>query len=95
MSGARGGSDYGRRQRTLPAGIKRLHVEDVDTLHLSEDFKTLETGGLLDIGGDGALLGSGGEKVVVALDLCGFLACERLWSLLGGRARRQAARRRR
>ena len=57
-------------QRTLSACIERLHVEDVDALHLSEDFETLETGGLVNVGGDGTGLGTSGHKVVLILDLC-------------------------
>lgn len=51
-------------QHTLPAGIKRLHVEDVNTLHLSEDFETFKTGGLVEICGDGSLRSTGGNEVV-------------------------------
>lgn len=53
----------------LPAGIERAHVEDVHALHLSEDFETLETGGLLEIGGHGTGLGALGEEVVLGGDL--------------------------
>ena len=56
--------------RTLSACIERLHVKDVDALHLSEDFETLETGGLVNVGGDGTGLGTSGHKVVLILDLC-------------------------
>lgn len=52
------------------AGVERAHVEDVDALHLSEDLETLKTGGLLEVGGDGAGLGAGAEEVVLGLDLC-------------------------
>lgn len=51
-------------------GIEGPHVEDVDALHLSEDFETLDTGGLLDIGGDGAGRGTGADKVIDVLDVC-------------------------
>jgi hypothetical protein len=57
-------------QRTEAAGVQWPHVEDVDTLHLSEHFETLKTGGLLSIGGNGTGLGTGWEKVLHALDLC-------------------------
>lgn len=59
------------RVRTLPASIKRAHVEDVHTLHLSKDFQTLETSRLLEIGGHGTGLSALGHKVVLASDLCG------------------------
>lgn len=55
--------------RTLSACVEGLHVEDVDALHLSEDFETLETGGLVNVGGDGTGLGTSGHKVMVVLDL--------------------------
>lgn len=55
-------------QHTLPAGVKRLHVEDVNTLHLSEDFETFKTGGLVEVGGDGSLSSTGGKKVVQRCD---------------------------
>jgi hypothetical protein len=57
-------------QRTEAAGVQWPHVEDVDTLHLSEHFETLKTGSLLSIGGNGTGLGTGWEKVLHALDLC-------------------------
>jgi hypothetical protein len=55
---------------TEAAGVQWSHIEDIDTLHLSEDFETLKTSGLLGIGGDGTGLRTGGKKVGVALDLC-------------------------
>ena len=55
---------------TLAGGIEGAHVEDVNTLHLSDELETLETGGLVDVGGNGTGLGTGGEKVVLNLDLC-------------------------
>ena len=55
--------------RTLSACVEGLHVKDVDALHLSEDFETLETGGLVNVGGDGTGLGTSGHKVVLILDL--------------------------
>jgi len=57
--------------RTLPASIKRAHIEDVHTLHLSKNFETLKTGSLLEIGGHGTRLGTLGEKVGLGSDLCG------------------------
>lgn len=55
---------------TEARGIERAHVEDVDALHLAEDFETLEAGRLLDVGGDGAGAGTGADQVVLRLDLC-------------------------
>jgi hypothetical protein len=55
--------------RTRSACVEGLHVEDVDALHLSEDFETLETGGLVDVGGDGTGLGTSGHKVMLVYDL--------------------------
>lgn len=55
---------------TPAGGIKGLHVENVDALHLAENLETLETGGLLEIGGDSAGGGTGAEEVILGLDLC-------------------------
>lgn len=52
------------------AGVEGTHVEDVDALHLTQDLETLQTGSLLEIGGDGAGLGARTEEVLLALDLC-------------------------
>ena len=60
--------------RTLPAGIQRPHVEDIDTLHLSEDFQTLKTGRLLKIGWDGTLLTTWGQKVLLVGDFCAIVS---------------------
>ena len=57
-------------RHTETAGVEGPHVEDVDALHLSEDLEALETGGLLDVGGDGTGLSARGEQVVHGLDLC-------------------------
>ena len=56
-------------QRTLPGSIQRPHVEDVNSLHLSDKLETLETGGLLKVGRDGAGLRTGREEVLFGLDL--------------------------
>ena len=42
--------------------------EDVHTLHLSENFQSLETGRLFEIGRDSTWLGSRWEKVVLILN---------------------------
>ena len=56
--------------RTFAGGVQRPHVEDVDTLHLSENLKTLQTGGLLKVGRDSARLGTGSDEVFLNFDLC-------------------------
>ena len=64
---------------TLPAGVQRPHVKHVGSLHLAEDFETLETGGLLDIGGHGTGLGTaGGEEILFAREFCVL----RFWSAI-------------
>jgi hypothetical protein len=55
--------------RTETAGVQWPHVEDIDTLHLSENFETLKTGRLLGIGGNGTGLRTRGQKVRLGLDL--------------------------
>jgi hypothetical protein len=45
------------------------HIEDVDALHLSEDFQALKASGLLEIRGDRAGFCSGGNQVFHRLDL--------------------------
>ncbi|KAK1241920.1 hypothetical protein MKX07_007743 [Trichoderma sp. CBMAI-0711] len=67
---AGGAHQNGVVQGSLAARVEGAHVEDVDALHLSENLETLETGGLLEVGGDGAGLGAGAEEVVLGLDLC-------------------------
>ncbi|KAL2281031.1 hypothetical protein FJTKL_12137 [Diaporthe vaccinii] len=66
-----GGADQDRLlQGSFPRGIQGLHVEDVNTLHLAQNLQTLNTSGLLQVGGDGAGLGTGSHKVVDGLDVC-------------------------
>ena len=50
LNGVLGGTEVGH--------LERLHVEDIDTLELSEQLETLETGGLLLISWDLTLLGA-------------------------------------
>jgi hypothetical protein len=57
-------------QLTETAGVQWPHVEDVNALHLSEDFETLETGGLLGIGRNRTRLRTGWEKISLGFDLC-------------------------
>ena len=56
--------------RTFPRRIQRLHVEDVDPLHLAQDLEPLEARGLLEVGRDGAGRGAGREEVGFRFDLC-------------------------
>lgn len=55
---------------TLPRGVERPHVENINALHLAEDFEALKTGRLLEIGGDSARLGTGPDEVVSRPHLC-------------------------
>ena len=55
---------------TGAGSIEWLHVEDINAVHLSENLKTLKTGGLLNIGWDGSGWGSWWEEIGLALDLC-------------------------
>lgn len=65
----RGGRGKARR-RTLPGRVQRPHVEDVDSLHLADEFETLETGGLVDVCGDSSGFGARGNQIVFLVDLC-------------------------
>ena len=62
---------YGREVGGLafPARVQGAHVEDVDALHLAEDFETLETGGLFNIGGDGTGSSTGWHEIILGGDL--------------------------
>jgi hypothetical protein len=53
---------------TKTAGVEGPHVEDVNALHLSEDFETLETSGLLGVGRNGTGLSTLGDEVLHGLD---------------------------
>lgn len=67
---ASGAHQDGVLHGSLTAGVEGSHVEDVNALHLSEDFQTLKTGGLLEVGRDGAGLATRSDEVVLGLDLC-------------------------
>lgn len=67
----KGLDDNGVVEGSLSAGVQGSHVEDVDALHLSENLETLQTGGLFQVGGDGAFFGAGGEEVFKAGEFCG------------------------
>lgn len=51
-------------------GVERLHVEDVDALHLAQDLEAVETGRLVEVGRDRASGGAWGKEVGFGLDLC-------------------------
>lgn len=55
---------------TLARSVQWLHVEYIDALHLSQDFQSLETGGLVQVGGNGTGLTTGRQQIVHALDFC-------------------------
>jgi hypothetical protein len=55
---------------TLPRSVQRLHVENVDTLGLTKDFKTLQTSRLLQIGRDSTRLSTRTEEIGLGLDFC-------------------------
>lgn len=61
--------DDGVFDGALAGGIKGTHVEDVNALHLSDELQTLETGGLVEIGGNGTGLGTWSKEVLLGLDL--------------------------
>lgn len=82
------------RERTDTASIQWPHVEDVDALHLSENFETLQTGGLLEIGGDGSGLRTRANKVGLGLDLCRAMVVSNWRFSQGVAAARVAARQR-
>jgi len=56
-------------KRTEAASIQRLHVEDVNALHLSQDFETLQTGSLFEVGRHGTGLRTRRQKISLSLDL--------------------------
>jgi hypothetical protein len=68
---------YGVGGCTKTAGVEGPHVEDIDALHLSEDFETLETGRLLGVGGNGTGLSTLGDEVLHGLDRCTASAIDR------------------
>lgn len=55
--------------RTETAGVQWPHVEDIDALHLSEDFQALQTGGLFGVGGNGTGLRTRRKQVSLARNL--------------------------
>jgi hypothetical protein len=50
--------------------IKWLHIENVDTLHLSQKLKTLQTSSLFEVCGDSPGRSAGRKKIFFGLDLC-------------------------
>ena len=55
---------------TFARSIQRLHVEDINTLHLSKNFQSLQTSRLLKIRWDGARCCSGRKQIGLSLDFC-------------------------
>lgn len=82
-----GSDDDGLSHRTQAGSVERAHIEDIDTLHLTENLQALQTGGLLEIGRDGTGLGTGTEEVVLAADLCGRILVSGRSVTMGGRPR--------
>ncbi len=56
--------------RTFAGSIQRLHVEDVNALHLAQDLQPLQPGRLLEVGRHGADGGARSDEVLLVLDLC-------------------------
>lgn len=55
---------------TLSRSVQGPHVENVNALHFTDEFETLETGGLVDVRGDSSGLGTGGHQVFFGFDFC-------------------------
>lgn len=72
---ASGADDNGVLHGSETVRGERPHIEDINALHLSEDFETLHTGGLLEIGGDSTGGGTGSDEVIDGLDIC-FPVCQ-------------------
>lgn len=60
---------YQRGVHTSTASIQRLHIKDIDAVHLAQDLESLQTSALLEVGRDGARRSSGWEEVRVILNL--------------------------
>jgi hypothetical protein len=75
MAGLR--SLYQRGLHTSTASIQRLHIKDVDAVHLAQDLKSLQTSALLEVGRDGAGRSSGREEVRVVLNLYSSISSAR------------------
>ena len=80
---------------TNATSVQRPHVENVNALHLAHNLQTLETGGLLEIGGDGTRLRAADEEVLFTRDVCaGELVRAVLCALRAREGRRRRQRRR-
>lgn len=66
---ASGANDNGVIEGAPARSVQRPHIENVDAFHLSEDFETLDTGSLLEIGGDGAGGSTRADEVIDSLDV--------------------------
>jgi len=60
---------------------QRLHIENVDSFLLSEDFKTVQTSSLFNIGRHGSGLGSRGHQILFAVNICDMRADESVSNL--------------
>ena len=56
-------------ERAHATCIQRLHVEDIDILHLTQDLESIQARGLLEVGRDGARSGAGREEILFRGDL--------------------------
>ncbi len=54
---------------TLPRGIQRPHIKDIDAVHLAEDFHSLQARGLLEVGRDGAGFSTRANNVLLRPDI--------------------------
>lgn len=81
-----GGADQdGVFHGSQAGGVKRAHVEDVDALHLAENFQTLQTGGLLEVGGNGTGGGARAKEILLGPDLCSAKSRQLLRPMSAGR----------
>ena len=59
-----------RSKRTFTRRIQRLHIEDIHTLHLSQNFEALESGCLFQVCGYGSGGCARGEEVGFGFYFC-------------------------
>lgn len=55
---------------TNSARVQRLHVEYVDSIHLSEDFQALKTSSLFEISGYSSGSCTRRQKILFTMDFC-------------------------
>jgi len=56
--------------RTFAGSVQWLHIENVNALHLPQNFESLQTSRLLQVRGNRANCCSGANEVRLVLDLC-------------------------